>query len=329
VRSLFAGGNATSNMVGAGQNLLNKIFGNRVSAVNDVVAASGGVSVSSASKLLSLTAPLTLGILAKRASAQGLDSSGLAHAILDEKPDITAAAPAGLSQILRLGPSLVSRVSETAYDEHVAEPVHLEQVHEPELATPAPARSMRWLPLMLAILAALALLLLLRSRTARSNVDNITSAAHDALSRVELPGGGAISVPRGTINYNLASFLGDQSAVDVPKTFVFDHLNFDSATTHLTPESTPTVNDLAMVLKAYPNAHVQLVGHTDNTGTAEANQALSSDRASAVKAMLVSQGVAADRISTAGFGQDRPIASNDSEAGRAQNRRLELTVVSK
>jgi outer membrane protein OmpA-like peptidoglycan-associated protein len=53
------------------------------------------------------------------------------------------------------------------------------------------------------------------------------------------------------------------------------------------------------------------------------------DRANAVKETLVAQGVAADRISTAGYGQDRPVASNDTEAGRAQNRRLELNVTSK
>jgi outer membrane protein OmpA-like peptidoglycan-associated protein len=192
---------------------------------------------------------------------------------------------------------------------------------------------MRWLPLALAGLAALLLLMFLRGRTARPNVDTLaqqaSSTAKDAMSRVDLPGGTGISVPQGSINYNLARFLADKSATDVPKTFVFDHLNFDSATTHLTPASVATVNDLATVLKAYPSAQVQLVGHTDNTGSAAANQTLSLDRANAVKETLVAQGVGADRISTAGYGQDRPVASNDSEAGRAQNRRLELTVTSK
>jgi K(+)-stimulated pyrophosphate-energized sodium pump len=102
-----------------------------------------------------------------------------------------------------------------------------------------------------------------------------------------------------------------------------------SASTQLTPESNTTVNDLAQVLKAYPNAQVQLAGHTDNTGSPQANQTLSSDRANAVKGMLVNQGVNADRITTAGFGQDRPVASNDTEEGKARNRRLELTVTRK
>ncbi|HEY6308942.1 MAG TPA: OmpA family protein [Candidatus Angelobacter sp.] len=333
VRSLFGGGSATNNMIGAGQQLLSKIFGNKGSAVNDLVAKSGGVSSSSAAKLMSLAAPLVLGVLGKRAAAQGLDASGLANTLLSEKSDIAAAAPPGLSQLLGGGPTIVSKTTEGVTD-RVAEPVHLERVSTGEAPMERePARPTRWLPLVVAALAALALLLFLRGRTARPNVDTLaaqaTNAAHDALAKVELPGGTNISVPRGSINYNLAAFLADKSATDVPKTFVFDHLNFDSATTNLTPQSVATVNDLASVLKAYPNAQVQLVGHTDNTGSPQANQTLSLDRASAVKGMLVSQGVGADRIATAGYGQDRPVAPNDTEAGRAQNRRLELNVTSK
>jgi outer membrane protein OmpA-like peptidoglycan-associated protein len=329
VRSLFGGGSATNNMIGSGQQLLSRIFGNKTSAVNDLLAKSGGVSSSSASKLLSLAAPLTLGILGKRATAQGLDASGLASTILNEKSEIAAAAPAGLSQILGGGPTVVSKTTGVVTD-RVAEPVHLERVYGSEAPVETGgARPMRWLPVALAALAALALLLFLRGRTARPNVDSLATQATSALSRIELPGGTNISVPQGSINYNLARFLADKSATDVPKTFVFDHLNFDSATTRLTPESVATVNDLASVLKAYPNAQVQLVGHTDNTGSPTTNQTLSLDRANAVKETLVAQGVAADRISTAGYGQDRPVASNDTEAGRAQNRRLELNVTSK
>jgi len=74
---------------------------------------------------------------------------------------------------------------------------------------------------------------------------------------------------------------------------------------------------------------VQLVGNTDNTGTRESNQKLSEDRADAVKTMLVNQGVRPDRISTQGLGQDHPVAPNDTEEGRARNRRIELNVTHK
>jgi len=89
------------------------------------------------------------------------------------------------------------------------------------------------------------------------------------------------------------------------------------------------VNNLAAVLKAYPNARVELAGHTDNTGNPQANQTLSLDRANAVKSMLVNQGVNADQISTNGYGDSRPVSSNDTPEGRERNRRLELIVNSK
>ena len=71
---------------------------------------------------------------------------------------------------------------------------------------------------------------------------------------------------------------------------------------------------------------VILEGYTDSTGDAAANKKLSLDRAAAVKSLLVAGGGADSRITTAGFGLENPIASNDTEEGRAKNRRLELPV---
>jgi outer membrane protein OmpA-like peptidoglycan-associated protein len=148
-----------------------------------------------------------------------------------------------------------------------------------------------------------------------------------ALTSITLPGGVHLSVPPGSIGYNLAAYLGSTAAA--PKTFVFDHLNFESASANLTPESVPTVNALTTVLKAYPDSRVQLAGYTDNTGDPAANRRLSLDRANAVKSMLAQGGVAPDRIVAVGLGQDHPVSSNKDEDGRASNRRLELTVTSK
>jgi OmpA-OmpF porin, OOP family len=327
VRSLFSGGAATSSMFSAGPQLLGTIFAGRAAAVADALGKFGGASSESATKLLSLVAPLALSVLGKRASAQNLNASGLADSLLSEKSEIASAVPPGVSQIVSgAGPTIVPPRAET---ERGPEPIHLERVQTETPAGTEERRPTRWLPILLAALAALALLMFLRGRTARNAVDNVTTSAGNAVSRVTLPGGASISVPPGSINYNLARFLGDGSTADAPKTFVFDHLNFVTGSTQLTPESTTTVNDLAIILKAYPNAQIQLAGHTDNTGSPQANQSLSSDRANAVKGLLVNQGVNADRITTAGYGQDRPVASNDSEEGRARNRRLELTVTRK
>ncbi|MDP9145794.1 MAG: OmpA family protein [Actinomycetota bacterium] len=144
--------------------------------------------------------------------------------------------------------------------------------------------------------------------------------------RFALPGGINLDLPEGTINFRLARFL-EGSEGTLPQTFVFDNLNFDTASHALTTDSQQTVANLAAILKAYPKAQVRLDGHTDNQGDAGDNKKLSLGRADFVKASLVKLGIDAGRVATAGWGQEKPIASNDTEEGRAQNRRTELTVV--
>jgi OOP family OmpA-OmpF porin len=87
------------------------------------------------------------------------------------------------------------------------------------------------------------------------------------------------------------------------------------------------INDLAKVMRDYPDLNVVIEGHTDNVGTAAYNKKLSQRRADAVKKYMVEQdGINANRITAEGFGFDRPIASNDTDEGRQQNRRVEAAV---
>lgn len=338
VGSLFGGGKASSNMMSAGSQLLGKFFGNNTSSVANVVAQAGGVSSSSATKLLSLVAPLTLGVLGKRAASQGTGLSGITSELLEQKSDIAAAAPSGLSRLFASGPTIVRsdvtddpslRAPAPSMIEHFADRTDYAEPAVKRYTEPVVEERARvpWLPLLLAaLLVGLGLWLLLRGRGTR--VPNLSVPAVNT-SSIHLPNGVTLGVPRGSINDNLATFLADRSSGNLPQTFTFDHLNFESASTQLTPGSVATVNSLAQVLKAYPNARVELVGHTDNTGSPDTNQTLSIDRANAIKGILVNQGVDADRIATNGYGQTRPIASNDTEDGRARNRRIELNVLNK
>jgi len=82
-------------------------------------------------------------------------------------------------------------------------------------------------------------------------------------------------------------------------------------------------------MKCYPTMKVRLEGHTDSTGDPAANKQLSLDRANAISALLTQGGVDPERIQTDGWGDEKPIASNDTEEGRARNRRTELIVVSR
>ena len=149
------------------------------------------------------------------------------------------------------------------------------------------------------------------------------------MARITLPCGTVLTVEQGSFNHQLASFMLKGSDSELPKDIVFDHLNFDSATTRLTPESDPTVANLVAIMKCYPAMKVRLEGHTDSTGDPAANKQLSLDRANAISGLLAQGGIDPSRISTDGWGDEKPIASNDSEEGRARNRRTELIVLSR
>ncbi len=115
---------------------------------------------------------------------------------------------------------------------------------------------------------------------------------------------------------------GDRLIVTMPQDILFA---VDSSTVNSGLRS-----DLLTVsssLQKYPDSRVQVVGHTDNTGGASYNQGLSERRANSVADVLMEGGVTFDRIETLGRGEDQPVASNLTEDGRAQNRRVEIVIL--
>lgn len=101
-------------------------------------------------------------------------------------------------------------------------------------------------------------------------------------------------------------------------------VNFDTDAATLRPDATPVIAEIVKLLSADPALKLRIEGHTDNSGTAQRNTELSGQRAAAVTAALVAAGIGKARLTSAGFGQDRPVADNATEQGRAQNRRVEL-----
>ena len=102
---------------------------------------------------------------------------------------------------------------------------------------------------------------------------------------------------------------------------------FDLGKSSIKEESEEVLADIIAILNEYPNAKFEVEGHTDSTGSAQLNQNLSQSRALAVRDYLVENGIDEFRLSAKGYGEDRPIATNNTRAGRAQNRRVEINLV--
>lgn len=101
---------------------------------------------------------------------------------------------------------------------------------------------------------------------------------------------------------------------------------FSTGSSKLLAKSFSKLNDVVSILNENPSYKVNIDGHTDNTGKADKNQILSEKRAASVKAYLVSKGIDESRLTSTGYGQDKPVADNKTAAGRAKNRRVEMTL---
>jgi OOP family OmpA-OmpF porin len=113
----------------------------------------------------------------------------------------------------------------------------------------------------------------------------------------------------------------------VAKRIVLRGVNFDFDKSAIRPDSRPVLDEAVSVLDENPNVRISVEGHTDAFGTDIYNEKLSVRRAEAVFRYLVNHGIAPERMEVVGYGESRPVADNDTDSGRAQNRRVELHVV--
>jgi OOP family OmpA-OmpF porin len=123
-----------------------------------------------------------------------------------------------------------------------------------------------------------------------------------------------------------AGFQVDANCHIVEQTVVVRAVDFEFNSTHLTVPAQHTLDEVAAALLTQPELNVEVQGHTDSIGTESYNLGLSQRRAEAVKAYLVNRGLSATVLTAKGFGKSKPIASNDTAEGRAQNRRVAFEV---
>ena len=351
VAGLFSGGENSNSIMNMGSGIVSSLLGNKAGGIIDMITSASGMKRSSSSNLLSMAAPILMGILGKQRRQGGLDASGLASLLMGQKDHLKAAAPAGLSSLLGLGnldqlgnglKNTVNSVGETG-----------ERVLEGATAATQSGGSAlrRVLPLLLVGLIAIlgwgyfqgwfnsakeAVVdgVEVVENAAEATGDAVTTAAEtvgdfaeNVIEKVSfsLPSGESIDLVPDSFEDKFAKWLSGEGK-EVNQRFTFDRLRFETGSATLMESSQDQLQTLARLMAAYSDVNIRLEGYTDNTGDPTANMTLSKLRADSVKEQLVALGVDATRIETDGLGIDNPVASNETEEGRAQNRRIEVVV---
>jgi OOP family OmpA-OmpF porin len=277
-----------SALMSAGKSILSGLFGTSQGAVTSAISTASGLRPGVTSSLMAMAAPMVMSFLVKRVRDEGMTMSSFGSLLQQESPAIRSALPAGLSDLFWPPTAAAGAVPPV-----VAEPVHVEEARS----------SLGWLPLL-----ALALLL--------------PGLLWFFISHARRPTTAQITPTTGTAN-RVAADLGDLGKRTMPTSV---DLRFDTGSARLRPESQEQLNNFAADLRAYPDVRVNVGGYTDNVGSAERNRRLSQERANSVMAELVGKGISADRLTAEGFGEQKFIADNSTATGRAQNRRVTVSV---
>jgi outer membrane protein OmpA-like peptidoglycan-associated protein len=307
---------------------LSKLFGGNLSGVVYGVTRYAGLNRGTSASLLSLAAPLVLGYLGRMMRKDGLDADGLADRLRGQRRAFESAVPSELEGLI---PGITGAPS-------IDRDIRYRAGEAPRVATSADRWARGWvLPLVLAALA-LGGLFWWRGPD-RAAVQ--TRAAHEVSRTIGTTGERTIGTTgertTGTTRERAVGTTGERAVPSVPVVpaapvtrFESDRtIRFENGSSSLASQSREELSTLAATLKAHPDARVQISGYTDNIGSESANVELSRSRATAVMDALHGMGTSTDRIQAEGYGSQKPIASNATAEGRAENRRVEVVVTNR
>jgi outer membrane protein OmpA-like peptidoglycan-associated protein len=291
---------ATESIARSGEGFLRRLFGSKESVIVDGLAASSGVSRSSASKVLGLASQLVLGFVGREAVTRNMDASGLRGFLASLRSQATSAMPGPLANLFS-SPAPMQGPAIT--------PVR------------QPSTVGTWILAGVVALGAIGLLKWRRhshEQAARTSAMEASQTSSEGLAKPVLlragPGVAALS----------QALDGSES---LPARFVLGDLTFRADSAEIEPASAGVLDDVARVLSTHPTSRIRVEGHSDNTGTIQKSRRLSQERAESARAYLLGKGIGGDRVTSAGFGPDSPIASNATAEGRAENRRTELVLL--
>jgi K(+)-stimulated pyrophosphate-energized sodium pump len=154
----------------------------------------------------------------------------------------------------------------------------------------------------------------------------VEMSAMESVSKM-LTNGTSLNFMKNGIEDQLITFIDDDSKeADKENWFNFKELNFESGSATIDAATLKEVGNIYEIMNAYPAVHIKVGGYTDNTGTSGGNLQLATERASAVKTVLIQKGIDQSRVESEGYGEKHSVASNDTDEGREQNRRIAVSV---
>jgi outer membrane protein OmpA-like peptidoglycan-associated protein len=301
----------SSSLMAAGERFIASLFGGAQGTILNSISRETGLRAAATSTIMALGAQSVLSFIGSRVRDEGMTATGLSGFLQREGASLKSMLPAGFNGALPTEPPPFGVRSGTPTAPYV-EPVQ------------RPRSMWLWLLPLLAILLGI-LWFALRPKPGPVTLPNLGS-----LINLSLPDGTTLHVPQNGVEGRLLAFIQDPNRPpDSTSWFDFDRLLFDSGSATLQPQSQEQLQNIAAILKAYPSVHMRIGGYTDNTGSADQNLRLSTDRANNVMAALVNLGVAPDRLDAKGYGEEHPVADNATEDGRAKNRRISMLVTQK
>jgi OmpA-OmpF porin, OOP family len=326
IAGLLGGGKATDSFLSGGGSLITSLLGNNAGTIASLIGGASGMKGGAVSSMLSMAAPLIMGMIGKHTSASGLGASALSSLLSSQAPAIQAALPANLSNALgfanlggdvKKAAAVVEDVATGSFNFWpwllgaaglIAAFYFYKSCETPKVETPAVVE-----------------------KAVESTKGAVESAATKVaeMFKVTLPGGVNLEAPKGSLEDKLVTFIQSSDTISKTLWFDFDRLLFDTGKSTLQAESSAQLANIAAILKAFPKVAAKVGGYTDNVGNPASNMKLSADRAKTVAGELVKMGIAGARLVPEGYGDQHPIGDNTTEAGRAANRRISLRVTAK
>jgi len=321
--------------------ILSSLFGGKLKDVTNLISKDSGVSSNSTSSLLGFLAAIVMSLIGKQVLGTGLNSSGLTGLLTGQKSFLAGLIPSGIAALLGLAG--LNKVTNTLKD-------YKDRTPEPESSG-----FKKFLPWLLLILGALLLFFLWRScgKETPPVTKKIDSVKTDVTKRIEqkyipapktgdllmdsimgtkkfitktLPDNTEIIIAENGVEAQLLKFIEDKN-IKVEESWIsFDRILFDTDKATLRPSSEYQGKNVVAILKAFPNVSLKIGGYTDNTGNPQSNMKLSQARADAVMNALIKNGIEPARLSAEGYGEQFPVATNDTPEGREKNRRVDVRI---